>query len=284
MTTLRKKFGKKLFWSTSQVYLSTWSSRSIYPLLSQIVTRKECHHVLTWSHGHIEACLGKTSMFHNFGSICYNWDKLRNSSAANKLPNFPFLPHPTKSSEMNECQIIIWVIVGLAVFIFICVILPPLGYTVLGIILAAILVAICYFCWKRKKRNRSPASLLPTSAQQAGDASDIRSAPNANAPTFTWYHRREGSVALQPPPPAVMRGIDNRGSYLGRPVSHPASLLPMYMDGTDGWRNAPLPTVRCQLAIDQTNYWNSDPFHWQGGTSNELSPTGIILSYLSFLF
>jgi hypothetical protein len=47
---------------------------------------------------------------------------------------------------------------------------------------------------------------------------------------------REDSGVLGRPPPAVMRGTDNRGSYLGLPVTHPESstLLPMHMDGADG--------------------------------------------------
>jgi hypothetical protein len=132
--------------------------------------------------------------------------------------------------------IAIAIVVGALIFFIITmIILPPLGYTILGIILTLAILAVVLCCW-RKIRDRSPTSLLPTSVQQAGDASDIRSAPDANAPAFTCDHdgRRE-SVVLRPPPPAVMRDIDNRGSYL-RPVTHLESpmLLPKYMDGTDG--------------------------------------------------
>ena len=128
------------------------------------------------------------------------------------------------------------VIGGLVGFILICVIYPPFAYVLLAIILAPILVAIVWTVWsfwKREKGNTSPA---PTSAQQAGDASDIRSAPDANTPTFTLDHGGEGSVVLQPPSPVVLRGIDNGESYLERLVTHPESLplLPMHMDGTDG--------------------------------------------------
>jgi hypothetical protein len=122
------------------------------------------------------------------------------------------------------------VIVAVGGFILMILVVPGFGYAVLGITLAlAILAAIWFFYW-RKKRHRS---LLPTSAQQTGDASDIRSTPDANDPAFTLGHGRGESVVLPPPPPAVMRGIDNRGSYLGRPVTHSPKLLPMYMDGTD---------------------------------------------------
>jgi hypothetical protein len=125
-------------------------------------------------------------------------------------------------------------VAAVVVFMFILMILvvPGFGYAVLGITLTlAILAAVWFFYW-RKRRHRSPISPLPTSAQQAGDASDIRSAPDANAPAFTLDHGRGERGVLRKPPPAVMRGINNRGSYLGH---HPESptLLPMYMDGAD---------------------------------------------------
>ena len=133
----------------------------------------------------------------------------------------------------------VW-IVGVAavlgvLFILMILLVPGFRYAALGFtIILAILAAVWFFYW-RKKRHGSPISLLPTSAQQAGDASDIRSAPDANAPAFTLDHGRGESEVLQRPPPAVMRGIDNRRSYLGCPVTHPESptLLPMYMDGAD---------------------------------------------------
>lgn len=137
----------------------------------------------------------------------------------------------------TACPVIAITVLGIIFLVAMIMLVPPFGYAILGIILTlAILAAVWFFCW-RKKRDGSPTSLLPTSAQQAGDASDIRSAPDANAPAFTWDHDGRGeNVDLQPPPPAVMRGIDNRGSYLRHPVTHPKSptLLPMYMDGANG--------------------------------------------------
>ena len=106
----------------------------------------------------------------------------------------------------------------IAIIIIIIVLFPPFGYAVLGVVILAIIVAVYYYCHRRPrgKSDRSPISLLPTSVQQleqAGVASDIPCAPNT---TYTWDHGR-GSIGLQPPPPAVMRGIDES------PIS---SLLP----------------------------------------------------------
>jgi hypothetical protein len=46
---------------------------------------------------------------------------------------------------------------------------------------------------------------------------------------------RENRGVLRQPPLVVMWGRDNRGSYLGRPVTHLESptLPPRYMDGAD---------------------------------------------------
>jgi len=155
---------------------------------------------------------------------------------------------------------IVAIVSGIVVFIFLVAFLPNLHCSSLG--------------GQRPGRRRTrstyryanstltPKHLLPISAQQAGDASDIRSAPDssaltpdtyyyptnsrssipkslrqaressdspdANTRTFTRGRGRGKSVVLKPPPPAVTRGID-----LGRPVE-PSTLPPMYMDGSDG--------------------------------------------------
>ena len=95
--------------------------------------------------------------------------------------------------------------------ICISIFFPPIGYAVLAIIILAIIAAVFYYCCRRKS-DRYPISLLPISAQQLGVASDI-------PPAFTWDHHdgRRESIVLQPPPPAVMRRIDES------PIS---SLLP----------------------------------------------------------
>jgi hypothetical protein len=77
------------------------------------------------------------------------------------------------------------------------------------------------WCFYKEKRHRTLTSLLlPTSAHwQAGDASDIHSAPDANAPAFILDQGSDNRGVLRQPPPAVMRGTDNpSGFYLGRPV------------------------------------------------------------------
>ena len=67
----------------------------------------------------------------------------------------------------------------------------------------------------------------PTSAQQRGDASDVRSDTDTSAPIFT----QDGSLAL--PPPAMTR--ENGGYSLRQQLSSStgSTLLPMYMDGSD---------------------------------------------------
>lgn len=129
-------------------------------------------------------------------------------------------------------------VVVIAMSIILMITVPALGYAVFGVILSFAILAAVWSLSRKNKRNVSHTSVLPTSAQQAGGACDIRSAPDANIPTFTWDHGRGENVVLQPPPPAVMRGIGNRasGSYLPHLMTHPESptLLPMYMDGTDG--------------------------------------------------
>jgi hypothetical protein len=144
----------------------------------------------------------------------------------------------------------IGVVLLLGWIIYLMVLVPGFRYTVLGIILALIIiVAVSVCCRQRKQRNRYPSSLLPTSALQAGDASDIHNAPNSNTPNlnapnssapnsdtpyFTQDPGRGVSEVLQLPPPAVTR--HNRGSDVVPLVTHSASstLLPMYMDGKDG--------------------------------------------------
>jgi hypothetical protein len=120
----------------------------------------------------------------------------------------------------------IFLIIVLGIIAAMCAV-PPFAYAVLSIIALAIIAVICFSAFRGKKRNGS--LLLPTSAQQAGDASDIRNAPDGNAPAFAQHDGRGESVVLQLPPPAVVRY--NGGSNL-RPASSP--LLPMYMDGKDG--------------------------------------------------
>jgi len=124
-------------------------------------------------------------------------------------------------------------------------------WSVVGI--AFTIALLSFVCWINRiiSRNRSPRSLLPTLAQQAGDGSDtrndtpsitqdhagdgsdIRNAPDSNTPSFTQDHGRGENVVLQQPPPAVTRY--NRASDLGPLVTNPASptLLPMFMDGKD---------------------------------------------------
>jgi len=148
-----------------------------------------------------------------------------------------------------------------ALAIFMMVMIPALGWTFLGIVLTLAIVMAIWFFWWRKKHNRSLRSLLPTSAQQARDVSNTPHVPNVNPPAFTAYDESSGSesIVLQPPPLAVMQSIDNHGSDVGCPVTHPVSptLLPMHMDSADGWKNCPLWMVHCQLDVDQTKYIHS---------------------------
>ena len=126
------------------------------------------------------------------------------------------LPHPFRSPEMKGTDIVA-IVTGIIVFIFLVLYFhfsKPCGPR----------------SWRRRSTYRTangkpstPKSLLPTSAQQTGDASDIRTAPNANIRAFT-----QKTEVLPPPPPAVMRGID-----LGLPVES-STLPPMYMDGSAG--------------------------------------------------
>jgi hypothetical protein len=146
-------------------------------------------------------------------------------------------PTTGKSPEMSAGAFVFLSCV-LGFIIFLMVIFPVFRYAILGIIIIlAIFVAISSCCQRwAKKRNRSPRSLLvlPTSAQQAGDASDFHNDdPDSNTPSFTQDHGRGESVVLQLPPPAV---IQMRRSNLGPLVTHPTSptLLPMFMDGKDG--------------------------------------------------
>ena len=108
-----------------------------------------------------------------------------------------------------------------AVITIVCISIffPVFGYVVLAIVILAIIAAVFYYCCRRRKSDRYPISLLPISAQQLGVASNIPRAPNTNTPAFTWDHHdgRGESIVLEPPPPAVMRSIDES------PIS---SLLP----------------------------------------------------------
>jgi hypothetical protein len=138
-------------------------------------------------------------------------------------------------------------------FIILIILDPVLALALFGTAIGlALLVFVVLGFWARK-HHRTPTTLLPTSAQQAGDASDIPSAPVANPPAFTLDDGGENRKVLRRPPPAVMQGrdnhgsylgrpvttvmqgIDNRGSYLGRPATHSESstLQPMYRDGAD---------------------------------------------------
>jgi len=152
-----------------------------------------------------------------------------------KYPFPPTPPSPQKMSGAACCLIITAIIAVIIVIIFE---FPPFGYIILAIVALFIIAAVCNCCMKRKSEGSPISPLLPTSAQQLeqaglGDASDIPAPPNA--PAFTWDHGRGESIVLQTPPPAVMRGIDIRDSYLGGSVTHsePSTLPPVYMDGAD---------------------------------------------------
>ena len=99
----------------------------------------------------------------------------------------------------------------------------------------AILGLVVYFYGPRLLRRRriyppapsppiSKPPILPTSAH----ARDSGTVPNANTRAFARDHGRR-SVILPPPPLAVTRSIDFKGSLV-----ESYTLPPMYMDGSDG--------------------------------------------------
>ena len=119
-----------------------------------------------------------------------------------------------------------------------------------GVIMAIILVSCfgpafllcCWGCWGRWLTSAKPTPTPipgPTSAEQTGDASNISREIDTSASIFT----QDGNLCL--PPPAVTR--ENGGYGLRQQLSSStgSTLLPMYMDGSDKWRERmPLPSVR----------------------------------------
>ena len=73
---------------------------------------------------------------------------------------------------------------------------------------------------------------IPTPAQETGDASDGRSATNSNA--LAIIQDNDGKVKRVALPPPTATRDKGRSNNLGRPNQQPSTLLPMYMDGSDG--------------------------------------------------
>jgi hypothetical protein len=85
----------------------------------------------------------------------------------------------------------------------------------------------CHCCFRQGHAIATPIP-KPTTAQQKGDASDGHKKTYSSAPAFTQDWR------LGLSPPVVMR--ENGGYSLRQQLSPPteSTLLPMYMDGSDG--------------------------------------------------
>jgi len=136
-----------------------------------------------------------------------------------------------------------------------------IAITIIFLFLFACVPFVCAF-WKISPDH--PELPLPTTVQQleAGDTSDGRSSTDVNPPSYaqdeggntldlpppavtqdgggntlvlpppavTQDHEGENTLVLSPP--AVMQ--DKYGYNLGRPNLRSSTLLPMYMDGSDG--------------------------------------------------